>query len=234
MRKNKNRKAHLSYWEENLPIERFDKWCGFNGPAFNHQSTHRIACEHVHHMKHSSVLDVGAGLGVIETIIQANPHPPQYTATEVTEKYVRFMRKKGLKVRKCRADKMPFKDEEFDCVLCIDVMNHQTEFESTISELIRVSKREVVISFFKPFLEDLEYLSFYKGFKLPSDPLWNTELGLCYAKSTNSSGEPDLVHTHFSRFKIERFLDSIPGVAWGWDIWPDGKVLLGIGKLNNL
>lgn len=43
-------------------------------------------------------------------------------------------------------DALPFADNEFDTVVCSDVLEHLDELHLIFSELIRVSKREVIIS----------------------------------------------------------------------------------------
>lgn len=42
--------------------------------------------------------------------------------------------------------KLPFKDESFYCVLCIDVLEHLDNLHMIFDELIRVSKRYIIIS----------------------------------------------------------------------------------------
>ena len=49
---------------------------------------------------------------------------------------------------------MPFSDNYCDVLLCFAVMNHQEDFKEAIHEMVRVAKKEVIISFFKPFMED--------------------------------------------------------------------------------
>ncbi len=44
------------------------------------------------------------------------------------------------------APALPFLDKSFDCVLCIDVLEHLNSLHKVFSELVRVSRRYVVIS----------------------------------------------------------------------------------------
>ncbi len=43
-------------------------------------------------------------------------------------------------------EKFPFKDKEFDCVCCFDVLEHLENFHKITNELIRVSSNKVFIS----------------------------------------------------------------------------------------
>jgi len=47
---------------------------------------------------------------------------------------------------------LPFKDGQFDAVVCVSVLLHQTKdkIESIMSELCRVGKKVIVISFYNP------------------------------------------------------------------------------------
>ncbi|MFH1144247.1 MAG: class I SAM-dependent methyltransferase [Candidatus Eisenbacteria bacterium] len=45
-----------------------------------------------------------------------------------------------------KTDRLPFDDSAFDCVLCIDVLEHLDNFHAIFDELVRVSRRHVVVS----------------------------------------------------------------------------------------
>ena len=45
-----------------------------------------------------------------------------------------------------KIDKMPFKDNEFECVCCFDVLEHLENFHKITNELIRVSSGKIFIS----------------------------------------------------------------------------------------
>lgn len=45
-----------------------------------------------------------------------------------------------------RIDKLPFDDCSFDCVLCLDVLEHLDNLHIVFDELIRVSKKHIIIS----------------------------------------------------------------------------------------
>ena len=49
------------------------------------------------------------------------------------------------------AAKIPFEDSSFDCVLCLDVLEHLDSIHATFDELARVSRRYVIISLPNPY-----------------------------------------------------------------------------------
>jgi SAM-dependent methyltransferase len=45
-----------------------------------------------------------------------------------------------------KADRLPFRDGEFDCVVCVDVLEHLDNLHAVFDELLRVARRHVVVS----------------------------------------------------------------------------------------
>lgn len=229
---NEKKPLHLTYWEDECSIDQFKEWCGTDSVHHSsYNSTIKVLARRTSQLGYKSVLDVGAGTGALYDYLKMYNAPltENYQATEITEKFVKHLEEKGIPAVQCPAQKMPFKDKQFDHTLCIDVINHQTSFENFISELIRVTKFEVIITFFKPFFEDLEYLYFYEDYDLGSQfQISQNETGLYQNRQVDSEGKPILVYAFFSRRKIDNFLDSIPGLAHSWWVGSDKKVCLGI------
>lgn len=48
-------------------------------------------------------------------------------------------------------EKMPFDDDSFDCVLCLDVLEHLDNLHDVFDEICRVSKKYVIISLPNPY-----------------------------------------------------------------------------------
>jgi ubiquinone/menaquinone biosynthesis C-methylase UbiE len=74
---------------------------------------------------------------------------------------------------------LPFRDETFDCVLCLDTLEHVEESRRNlvVSELIRVSKRHVIVGFpsgAKAFEYDEKLYKYYKR-KRKEIPIWLEE-----------------------------------------------------------
>lgn len=45
-----------------------------------------------------------------------------------------------------KAERLPFEDSSFECVLCIDVLEHLDNLHSMFEELVRVSQRYLIVS----------------------------------------------------------------------------------------
>lgn len=62
-------------------------------------------------------------------------------------------------------DKIPFPDNSFDCVLCLDVLEHLENIHEMFDEICRVSQKWVVISLPNPYSDLMNYfrLGRYKG-----------------------------------------------------------------------
>jgi ubiquinone/menaquinone biosynthesis C-methylase UbiE len=97
------------------------------------------------------VLDVGFGLGYGLTILAV--HAGSVKGIDVDKRCVEYG-KGALLGRNPKlasldlydGEKIPFGDESFDLVTCVDVLEHVKDYDSFLSELLRVSRRGVFIS----------------------------------------------------------------------------------------
>jgi len=170
-------------------------------------------------------------------------HDIDYTATEVTEKYVTYGRDRGIKVEHCAVEDMPFKDNQFESAFCFDVLNHLICYKAAIKELLRVVEKEVLIGFFKSFQED-----FADSERNTTQYLAESDTGLFQTrevkKRKNNKGVdiilPSLIHSHFNRSKMKTFISSL-GVTQKWlsmnYVLPNGqsvkKEMLALQKPEN-
>jgi len=141
---------HLSFWEDQLELERFIGWCGKDN--FWKSDIRRKIME----SGAKSVLDVGAGVFLEKLEFDKAGYNIDYVATEVTDKFVQYGIEKGVNVVKTNEHSLPFQDNTFDTIMCYDVMNHQLDFRPLIEEMIRVCTGTIYITFFKPFSEEEE------------------------------------------------------------------------------
>jgi ubiquinone/menaquinone biosynthesis C-methylase UbiE len=57
-------------------------------------------------------------------------------------------------------EKIPFEDDSFDSVLCLDVLEHLENIHEIFDELCRVSKEHVIITLPNPYADFLNYLKY--------------------------------------------------------------------------
>ena len=192
---------YLSFWQHDCNIYNFQKWCG------NHDlEWKKWGREIIKSNNYKSVLDVGAGVYSEYYGFKNDNLDIAYTATEITDKFIDIGLKKEINVVKCGVQEMPFKDNSFDVVLCYDVINHQKNFRQPLRELVRVAHKEVIVSFFKPFLEEdagkKELESCVNRFKIEAVP----DVGYVLHRITNSENETTCIYNFFSKACIDRFL----------------------------
>ena len=98
-------------------------------------------------LRPGSVLDAGCGEG--ETIERlAGLLPERIAAVDVERSCVEAVRSRhpGVEVSRDSVDALPFADDAFDLVLCLEVLEHVPEPERAVRELARVAGRDVVVS----------------------------------------------------------------------------------------
>ena len=198
----------LSFWE-NVDVDLFRKWCGDYTRAWKAKIRQEIAKK-----QHKTVLDVGAGVFSEYYGFIADQINIDYTATEITEKFVKLGADLGLNVYHCSVSLMPFSDGSFDVVLCNDVLNHQQDFRDEIRELVRVAKKQVIVSFFKPFIETpagrTEVIHACRQFASKNVP----GVGVSIDRMKNGENETTCIYTYFSLDAMSDFLDTLPGITW--------------------
>jgi SAM-dependent methyltransferase len=97
------------------------------------------------------VLDVGMGIGYGMGVLSIKAR--EVYAVDVDKKAVEYNKRRLLGRNPRVKDlilydgkKLPFGDNFFDVVTCIDVIEHVEDYDSFLDELLRVSKRAVVIA----------------------------------------------------------------------------------------
>jgi SAM-dependent methyltransferase len=95
----------------------------------------------------ASVLDAGCGEGeTIERLGDLLPHP--VTGVDLNPESVRFAAERLPGDRFDTADllSLPFEDDSFDLVLCLEVLEHIPDPRPALAELARVSSGELILS----------------------------------------------------------------------------------------
>lgn len=96
-----------------------------------------------------SLLDVGCGKGVPVEFINRK-HRYFVIGLDAFAPYLNECKKKRIHDTYVQADvrQLPFADSTFDCVLCLEVLEHleKKDGEKLLSELERIASREVILS----------------------------------------------------------------------------------------
>lgn len=142
------------YWKEDLAGVSGNRGLSYDDP------THKLRFEILasalaHHAAPSSVLDVGCGPGLLcqalaercERIAGIDASP---AAIELANRAVRKLNAgiSRISVLEANAISLPFEDEEFDLVTCLDVLEHLPVFDiqAAVQEVLRVCSCLVILS----------------------------------------------------------------------------------------
>jgi len=191
---------HLRFWEDSCDISTFTGWCGLVEPW------KEDLCKMIMELDLKSVLDIGCGTGIMKEILDTNNYPADhvYVGTEITPQFIEACRSKSIPTLSVDLRNMKiFKDEEFDCVLCLDVLNHQVEDPHILlEEILRVTKKLAVVSFFREFRTDPRPPPWFRS-PITPDPVHIIK------KHDN------LIYAEYSKSYIEGFLE-LQDVTYEW------------------
>jgi hypothetical protein len=97
------------------------------------------------------ILDVGFGLGYGLNILAIKA--AEVSGVDVDEKVYEYCQEtvvgrnpRLISLQLYDGETLPFADESFDVVTCVDVIEHVEHYEAFIEEMLRISKRGVFIS----------------------------------------------------------------------------------------
>jgi 2-polyprenyl-3-methyl-5-hydroxy-6-metoxy-1,4-benzoquinol methylase len=95
-----------------------------------------------------SILDVGCGEGFTLNRLKENGIGKKLEGIEYLQAAIDLGKKTypDIKITKGNIYELPYKDNEFDLVLCTEVLEHLEEPEKALKELVRVSRKYLVIS----------------------------------------------------------------------------------------
>lgn len=192
-------KTHLSYWQDHCTKEKFNSDCGdFDKPFKN------FTRSYIKEKGYKSVFDCGAGLFSEYFGFKSDGIDVEYTGADITQKYVKHAIDNKIHAICCSGEDTPFADKIFDCSFCHDVINHQKDFRPLIKELLRVTRKEVIISFFKPFCDEDD--SEIRGSKFKV----SKKEGVGYILDrVEKDGKPVCIYNFISRSCLESFLENL-------------------------
>ena len=181
-------KKHLTFWEEDCEFSTAKEW-------FNHTVAYKkYLRKYISENGYKSVLDCGAGIGTEYIGLLEDKVKVEYTGIDITPKFVQHMKENGIDAYCCSIENLPFFDNSYDAVICYGVMNHQKDFRNAIYELVRVSNKEVIISFWKEF---------YENMPVEHSGDFNTKKqgdGIIVERHDK------FIYNHFSKVEMEKFL----------------------------
>lgn len=96
-----------------------------------------------HDFRDKTVLELGPGVGLVFNILKCSGNVSVYYGLDPSDRFVEVAGKMfGLKVRKGKANQIPFKNETFDAVFAFDVLEHinPVELQDSYAEISRVAK----------------------------------------------------------------------------------------------
>jgi len=146
---------HLSYWQDIVDTEVFRGWHDNNQ---GHTNEIRDITRKIIDKEYKSILDCGAGLGKFYESIITNNVNIDYQGIDITEKFVHEAISAGIPMSVGDTENILFEDNSFDVCLAHDVLNHLYDYRPTLREMLRVAKKEVIVTFFKPSVERFYYL----------------------------------------------------------------------------
>lgn len=98
----------------------------------------------VHRGSGPEVLDLGCGLGGYASLLQQQGHAVR--ALDVNPEYVRVARELGVDAEVFDGTAIPLPDKSVDTVCMVEVMEHVPEPERLVPELVRVARRNVIVT----------------------------------------------------------------------------------------
>lgn len=191
---NGNNKNYETWWENNLGSEKYlhnGQW--YNSPTVtsfeswmgDHNSPDRVKVRSLF-VEYNSLLDAGCGAAPEAQAIDYN----KYTGMDITQRLVDYNISRGIKCVKGSLNNIPFEDNAFDIVISRHVTEHMSSIENPLNEMIRVAKKQVLISFFiKPEYTDHHRISL-----------------------DNANTEWEIYHNRYSQTLIEKELSNNPKV----------------------
>lgn len=91
-----------------------------------------------------SVCDIGCGTGVVlKHIREAKPNITRFMGVDFAIDDADAL--DGIEYEAAKIEALPFKDNEFDTVICTHVIEHVLDYRAAIAELRRVAKKRLII-----------------------------------------------------------------------------------------
>lgn len=90
--------------------------------------------------KSASVLDLGAGTGIMSEFAYACRNDLQFTAVDPAEGMLKYSAE-YIQTHKANAEILPFEKDRFEAILIGEALHHFTDIEMSMNEIVRVLKK---------------------------------------------------------------------------------------------
>lgn len=114
----------------------------------------------LNNIEFKTVLNIGGAEGYLSYLIENIFNAETMTADIKDERLRCAEHFYGLKTRKANATNLPFKDNSFDVVICIETIEHISDSANVVAELVRVAKNTVIVSTESYFEDEDQKISF--------------------------------------------------------------------------
>jgi len=133
-----NQKAKRNQWVDSVAGDMEQHY----SPGRTWEATTRLIAQMI---QLDSVLDIGSGDGVLAELMA--PQCQQYTCVDNNHKAMQAAKKRlqhldNVKFAEADMHHLPFKDNQFNCVLLLQVLTYAEDPQKTIAEAVRVTKKK--------------------------------------------------------------------------------------------
>ena len=133
----------------------------------------------------ATVLEVGCGEGhLAHHLVSSAARPKRFVACDIELSAAAPGLDRLIELRQASAYDLPFEDASFELVVCCEVLEHLSDPQRGLAEIVRVSRRAVLVS-------------------TPREPLWRL-LNMARARYLSDFGNTPGHVQHFSRRALER------------------------------
>ena len=180
-----DRYIHNGYYYDAPSKETFETWMG------DHAAADREVARLLMIDDYESVLDAGCGAAPEHQVIDQD----KYFAMDITQKLVDYNVSRGIKCQQGSLMDMPYEDSTFDVIISRHVTEHMSEIKTPLLEMIRVAKKQVLLSFFIDPVDEVHH-------KIQLD---------------NPGTDGEIYHNQYSPQIIEKILEESDKVKkWAW------------------
>lgn len=182
-----------TWWNKNINENDGNKKEEFASWLKDHREENRVYCRNYISQKgYKTFLDCGCGLAVEYYGFKADNYDIKYVGLDSCKYLLKSNKLLGIDMIEAELESnFPIEDNSYECVYARAIIEHLSYYETTISELIRVGSKEVIISWFiKPDEKDDEI---------------------------NYWSEEDLYHNKYNLTKLEKFIlsnDKVDNIVW--------------------